>query len=338
VATIIKGVDLSYWEVLSWVDPTFDYGWCWEYIDEPTLGFGKKIVAVRGGGGSEMYVYDVLSDSGFTWFRSAPWGVSSGAALMYCPLNKELYLLRGGGYADFAKLSLSTFSWTTLTSAPWTIGSNNTTTGPNISAVHPCKAIASVPTINYTDTGGTARTTDHYIFVIRGSGYSDFALYDITNNVWGVRASLPWTTNRGSLIWAPEWNSGKIICIRHESTRDWAVYDIATNTWTSYTYGGGVVGSITASTASPVYSKGYGGHLIIFPSRVSDAVYSSGALDIVNNIFIHGIVPRYWGDSSIRYPRKNTLLIVINNVPYIYHYAGYDRKATFARCPLYNLL
>ncbi len=333
-----KILSLPFWEPLSWVDPSLDYGWCWEFINYPELGFPNQIVVVRGGGGAEMYIYDTYSDSGFVWFRNAPWGVSSGAALMNCPELKYLFLLRGNASPDFASLNLTNLLWTTLTSAPWSIGSSNTTSGPIISAVHPCRSIASVPTVTFTDTGGNSRTTNHYIFVMRGTGSADFAIYSIEHNVWGTRAPLPWSVTRGMLIWAPEWNAGKIIAIRTEGTRDWAVYDIATNTWTTYTYGGGVVSYLPASVSSGVYNKGIGGrHLIIFPSRVSDTVGYSGAIDIVNNVFIHGIVPRYYGDASVRWPRHNSLFVVIDGEPYIYHYAGFDRRATFARCLMSHL-
>lgn len=333
--SIVKGKELMYWEPLCYVDPTFDYGWGMLLVDDTNVfSEGPKLVMWRGGGGSEIYLYDIYSD-GLTYWVGAPWSTSSGAGMAYCPLDRRLYMLRGNATADFARLDLATMTWTTLTSAPATIGSSGTTTGPNIPMVHPCKGVASVPTVTFTDTGGTSRTTDHYIFVARGSGYSDFWIYDITNNVWGVRASLPWTANRVSLIWAPEWNAGKIIAIHTESTRNWAVYDIATNTWTSYTYGG-TTQTIGADWSTPVYTKGIGNkHWIIVPSNVA---YYSLAIDIVANKAIVNVLPRYFGSPNARYPRKNTELVVINNIPYLYLYAGYDRRATFARCPLYILL
>lgn len=322
-----KIIDLPYWEQLTYVDPMFDHGmqcvYAWDQL---------KAYCVRGGGGGEVYEYDLVTDN-ISWLVNLPWGTHGGTGITYCANRKRLYVARGFNSPNFATINLDTLAVTTLADAPFNVG-YDTDEGGQPALVHPCTALnPNIPPVTYTkDTTNYTAGPDDQIYLVRGMDTTEFAMYNIAQNHWVTRAGTPWNNRAAGIYWLhtiPD----RLILLRRQGTRNWALFNMAANTWTSYTWDKPRTVDWWWGKAYPLNYDGKNWLIIPSPAGYGESI----ALDLDANKAYLNVTPRYYGYLYETRPSHFAWIHVEDGIPYFYLYAGRGYRGSFARVRLITI-
>uniref|UniRef100_A0A7C6A9Y8 T9SS type A sorting domain-containing protein n=1 Tax=candidate division WOR-3 bacterium TaxID=2052148 RepID=A0A7C6A9Y8_UNCW3 len=143
-------------------------------------------------------------------------------ALAYYPAQKKVFALKGGNDVEFFQYDIMTEKWDTLASLP----DSNVQTGRRRKA-----------------KAGTALCYgNNYLFAIKGGKTQDFYSYDIINNTWTERCTIPQVIlgpsgpcvlskpNYGAALVYADINN-QVYLLSGNKTRQFLAYNPQTNTW-----------------------------------------------------------------------------------------------------------
>ncbi len=166
------------------------------------------------------------SISGNSWTNLASVYAYFGAQMLWNGTDDYIYLAEGQSTA-FDRYSISGNSWSSMTAIP-----------------------ASLPS-SIGQTAALRYSTEDYIYLFRGNGFSNFYRYSISGNSWTSLTSTPVALDVG-LQAIRDANSDSIYLVAGNSTHFYK-YSIASNTFTSMT---NVPVSLTGSNAETLHDQG----------------------------------------------------------------------------------
>jgi len=201
---------------------------------------------------SGMGSFDYIRYKKDVWVSMAPtpYEIWPGSNILVYTGGDYLYAIHTDNSTKFWRYSISTNSWTSMTSTPDTVqwGASLVYTGGDYIYAFRGRdttdfwrySISQNSWTSMTSTPDTVQwgaslvyTGGDYIYALRGSDYTDFWRYSISQNSWTSMVSTPDTVENGACL---VYTGGEYIyALRGYDTTDFWRYSISTNSWTSMT-------------------------------------------------------------------------------------------------------
>jgi len=268
---------------------------------------GKRYIYWLRGYTSNLFRrYDTWRDA-HQYLAVAPWNAHQGAMLELDPSMNRIWAIQGYDGTGFAYYSLSTHSWTSVSSLPAA-----SSWGSWI--VHTCSSLK--PGAN-----------DDYIYYAPANGSTSFYRYSISGNSFTALASAPGGLGAGSKgVWVYNYNPDKIYVIRGGGATTIYVYSISGNSWSTLTY------------YPATFSFSYGSDAVYDPDTnsiyiaIGEGYKYIYCLDLnTNTMEVFARLPLTCGREA-----KKLALVKYGGYKFLYVFRGYD-SAPFAvwRIPIY---
>ncbi len=216
-------------------------------------GSDNEMYVTQGGSSNGFFVYSISGNSwngsGVSGLAAIPGTIGAGSNLLRNSDDDEVFVIRGGNTTDFYRFSIAGNSWTTLTSLPFSAGSNggNLIRRDGENDIYWLQGGNNTGFFKYSITGNSWTTlavtpaavnggmmfrdgnSDH-IYVVRAGGSTDFFRYSISGNSWTTLAVIPGTVPAGGKLIV---RGNDIFLLRTNNSTDFFRYSISGNSWTT---------------------------------------------------------------------------------------------------------
>jgi hypothetical protein len=216
------------WTTLAATPATVSYGagLAWP-------GTGTTVYCMRGNSSTDFWRYSIPGNNFISTLPNTPSTVSYGGFLTGVGNGNDLYAFQGNNSLAFWKYSISAGAWSTLASAPLSVGYG----------------------------GSLAHTGGDDIFAARGNYSNVFWKYSISGNSWTTLAAMPNTlTYGGQIVYG---GGDYIYAMRGYYTTDYWRYSISNNSWEVMSPTPAAVSSggalVYPGTGDRIYAFGGGG-------------------------------------------------------------------------------